>query len=36
MVTTEIDEEGFRFHKRCRIESVYPNVDWKNMGLGQH
>ena len=29
LVTTEIDENGFRFKKRCKIESEHPNIDWE-------
>ena len=28
-VTTEMNDEGFRFSKRCKIESEHPNVDWE-------
>ena len=28
-VTTEVDDEGFRFNKRCRIEAEHPNIDWE-------
>ena len=28
-VTSEIDEEGFRFEKRCKVEAKHPNVDWQ-------
>ena len=28
-VTTEVDANGFRFDKRCRIESAYPDIDWE-------
>ena len=28
-VTTEVDANGFRFDKRCRIESAYPYIDWE-------
>ena len=29
VVTMEVDTDGFRFEKRCRIESKYPEVDWE-------
>ena len=28
-LTTEIDDEGFRFEKRCKVEVKHPNVDWQ-------
>jgi hypothetical protein len=28
-VTTEVDANGFRFDKRCRIESAHPDIDWE-------
>ena len=28
-VTTEVNVEGFRFKKNCKIESDHPNVDWE-------
>ena len=28
-VTSEIDDEGFRFEKRCKVELKHPNVDWQ-------
>ena len=27
-VTTEVDDNGFRFEKQCKIECQYPRVDW--------
>ena len=27
-VTTEVDENGFRFNKRCKIEVEHPSNDW--------
>ena len=29
LVTTEIDENGFRFNKRCKIESEHPDIEWE-------
>ena len=29
IVTTELDEHGFRFVKRCKIEREHPQVDWE-------
>ena len=28
-VTIEMDENGFRFEKRCKIEQAHPQVDWE-------
>ena len=28
-ITTEVDDAGFRFEKRCKIETNFPDVDWK-------
>ena len=28
-VTTEVDADGFRFNKRCKIESEHPDIDWE-------
>ena len=27
-VTTEVNDDGFHFEKRCKIESEHPYVDW--------
>jgi hypothetical protein len=29
LVTPEVDDDGFRFEKRCRIESEHPDIDWE-------
>jgi hypothetical protein len=26
--TTEVDADGFRFNKRCKIESEHLDIDW--------
>ena len=28
-VTIEVNAEGFRFTRRCKIESEHPNIDWE-------
>lgn len=28
-ITTELDDDGFRFEKRCKAELKHPNVDWQ-------
>ena len=28
-ITTELDDDGFRFEKRCKAELEHPNVDWQ-------
>ena len=28
-ITTELDDDGFRFEKRCKAELKHPNVVWQ-------